>query len=92
MSIRLMGEMATGSAGKTGDPVQLSDDCIRTEVKQIDIFAKREMSDSGIFFHDQAPRRNPGQSDAARGMNRIAKVFFENAAPCRPRQQDRQEH
>src|SRR3984893_12158391 len=92
MSIRLVREMATASAGKTGDPIQLPNNGVRAEMKEFDIFADREMSDAGFFFHDQAARTNPCQSDPTGGMNRIAELLFENVAPRRPRQQDRQEH
>src|ERR1700704_1640049 len=92
MSIGLVREMTAVSAGKTGDPIQLPDDGVRAEMKQIDIFAEGEMSDAGIFFHDQAARTNPGQADPAGGMNRIAELLFEKAAPRRPGQEDRQEH
>src|ERR1700682_2325282 len=92
MSIGLVREMATVATGKTSDPIQLPNNGVRAEMKQIYIFAEREMPNAGIFFHDQAARTNPGQADPAGGMNRIAELLFENAAPGRPGQQDREEH
>ena len=61
-------------------------------MQQVDVFAKGQVSDARVLFHDQATRTNPGKSDSAGGMDRIAELLFEQAAPRRPRQQQRQEH
>src|SRR5213593_2224961 len=50
------------------------------------------MSDARVLLHDQATRTNPGETDSAGGMNRIAELGFEQPTPGRPRHQDRQEH
>ncbi len=92
MPIGLMREMPATAGGKSGDPIQLANDGVGAEMKQIDVLANRKVSNARIFFHDQAARSDPGQADPAGRMNDIAELFFEDAAPRRPRQQDRQEH
>ena len=47
------------------------------QMKKRDVFAKGEMSDRSVRLHDQAVRKNPGESDAAARMNRKAKLFLE---------------
>jgi len=44
-AVGLVREMATRSAGKTGDPIQLPDNRARAEMEQIDVLAKREVTD-----------------------------------------------
>ena len=92
LSAQLMGEMATAPTWKTGDPVQLSDNRVSAEMQQVDVFAKGQVSDARVLFHDQAAGTNPGESDSTGGMNRIAELLFEQAASRRPRQQERQDH
>ena len=90
--LRLMGKMPGMAGRKTGNPIQLPDDCVRVEVKQIRAFANREMSDPGMFLHDEAARKNPGQPDAAGRVQRIAKSSFEEAPAPFPRKEEREEH
>lgn len=91
-TVQLMGEMATAPTRKTGEPVQLSDNRVGAEMEQIDIFANVQVSDARVLFHDQAAGTNPGESNSTGGMDRIAELFFEQAAACRPWQQQRQKH
>ncbi|MEA2679279.1 MAG: hypothetical protein QOK03_1001 [Candidatus Binataceae bacterium] len=84
--VRLVSEVPARATRKTCDPVELSDDCMRAEAKQIDVFAKGEVTDARAFFHHKMPRENPGEADAARGMNRIAELLFEQGTTYRPRQ------
>src|SRR2546423_989718 len=89
-TLRLVGEMPAWPAGKTSDPVELSDDGVRAEMKQIDVFAEGQMTDAGALFHHKFSRKNPGESDAARRMNRITELFFEERAAQTPRQKKRE--
>ena len=89
LSVRLMGEMTAAPTRKTGDPVQLSDNRVSAEMQQVDVFTKSQMSDARVLFHDQAAGTNPGESNSTGGMNRVAELFFEQAASRRPRQQER---
>jgi hypothetical protein len=72
-----MPEMAAFATGKTGDPIQLSDDGMRAEVKQVDVLAEREMTYTRALFHDEAARENPGKTDIAVRMNGEAKLSFQ---------------
>src|SRR5207302_5799967 len=64
---------------------------MRTEMKEIDVLAKGEVADPGAFFHHEAPWENPGEPDSAGRMDRVTKLFFQEAAPHRPWKQDRDE-
>ena len=88
----LVREMPAGTRRKSGDPIQLPDDGVRAEMKQIGTFANREMPDARLFLHDEVPRKNPGKADMARGMDRIAELMREKAPAQSPGKQDRQEH
>lgn len=41
----LVSKMPARAAGKPGDPVELPDDSVRTEMEQVDVFAQREVAD-----------------------------------------------
>ena len=88
----LMREMPARARGKSGDPIQLSDDRVRPEMQQVDVLANSQVPDAGVLFHDQAPWKNPAEADAAAGMNGIAKLFLQQGAPQLPRKQHRKEH
>src|SRR2546423_3751672 len=93
MSILLVSKMAAGGAGrKTGDPVQLPDDSMRADVKQIDVLAKREVTDARIFFHDQSFRENPGKTDRRTGVNSKAELVLQERPPPRPRKKQTEKH
>ena len=81
--------MAARSAGKTGDPIQLPDNRVRAEMEQIDVLAKREVSDPRTFFHHEFSRENPGEPDVARRMDGITELLFEERAAQTPWQQKR---
>ena len=75
--VGLMREVPAGAAGETGNPIQLPDRRVRAEMKKVDILAEGEMPDARTFFHDETARQNPGKTDAAAGMDRIAELFLE---------------
>jgi hypothetical protein len=64
-----MREMASRSAGKSSDPLELSYDGVLTEVKQIDVLAQIQMANSRTFLHHEPARKNPAETDPARRMN-----------------------
>ena len=90
--VRLMREMPARAAGEAGDPIQLADDGVGTEMQKVDVLAKGEMPDAGVLLHDEPARENPGEADVAGGMKGIAELFLEKRAPERPRQQERKKH
>src|SRR5205085_141093 len=90
LPLGLMREVPAWPARKTGDPVQLADDGVRAEMKQIDIFAERQVTDPRPFLHHQPARKNPGETDAARRMDRIAELIFQERAAEFPRQEERE--
>ena len=56
LAVWQVSEMPARAAGKTGDPIQLADDGVRAEMEQIDVLAKRQVTDTRALFHDEAPR------------------------------------
>ncbi len=81
LPLRLMSEMTARTTWETRDPVQLANNGVRTEMKKIDVLAESEMTDPRTFFHDEAPRKNPGETDPARRMDRVTKLFFQESTP-----------
>jgi hypothetical protein len=67
--VRLMCEVPARARGETCDPIQLSDDCVGSEMQQIYVLAQSEVPDAGILLHDQAPRKNPAEANVTAGMN-----------------------
>ena len=47
-----MREMRRRPERKTGDPIGATDDRVRFEMKQVDIFADGSRADLTAFFHD----------------------------------------
>ena len=62
------------------------------QMKKRDVFAKSKMTNTRVRFHDQALREDPGESDAAARMKRVAKLLLEKRPAHRPREQDAEEH
>ena len=87
--LRLMGEMPARSAGKSRDPVQLADDGVRAEMKQIDVLAKRQVTDARAFFQDEVARKNPGEPDSAGRMDRKAELLLEQRTAQTPGKEKR---
>src|ERR1043166_3263558 len=79
-AVGLMCEMPAWSAGETGDPIQLPDNGMRAEMEQIDVLAKREVTDPRAFFHHEFSRKNPGETNVARRMDRITELLLEERA------------
>ena len=61
-------------------------------MQEVDILAYVQVPNAGILFHDQAPRKNPTETDATGRMQRIAKLAFEEAAPNAPGQEQTDQH
>ena len=76
----------------TGDPVSASDGCVRFQVQQIDVFAKRQVTDAAPFFHDQARRQDPGKANPAGGVNLVSESCFEKRPAKMRWQAHAQEH
>src|SRR6476469_7636367 len=85
LAIGLVSEMAARSAGKTSDPIELPDDGVLPEVKQIDVLAQSQVADPRAFLHHQPSGKNPRETDAARRVDRVAKLLFEQRPAKRPR-------
>jgi len=90
-ALRLMRKMPARAARKSGDPIQLPNDGVRAEMKQVDILAKRQVTDARAFFHDEFFRENPGEPDPAGGMDRITELLFEKRTAEAPGQEQGQE-
>src|SRR6185295_13719628 len=88
-SVGLMCKMTAWSTWKTGNPIQRPNDCVRSQVQQINVLAKSEMPNARVLLHDQALRENPAESDMATGMDRITKLFFKQGTLQRPRKHHR---
>ena len=67
--VRLMREMPARARREAGDPIQLADDCVGPEMQQVDVLAKSQVPDTGVFLHDQAPWKDPAEADVTAGMN-----------------------
>jgi hypothetical protein len=61
-------------------------------MKEIDVLANGKVTDARTFFENETARENPGESDMAAGMNRIAKLFFQERAPHSPGEQQGKKH
>ena len=47
-----MSEVPRRPERESRDPVAAADDCVRFEMKQINIFANRRATDTAALFHD----------------------------------------
>src|SRR4051794_26469351 len=90
--IRLMCEMPAAAERKTGDPIKLTDNGVRTDMQQVDVLADGEVADSAVLFHHESVWKNPRQPNVARRVDGVAKLPLEQPPPHRPGQHGRQQH
>jgi len=69
--------MTARTAWKSSDPIQMTDDRMSAELKEIDVLANVEVSNARVLFHDQMSRENPTKADVTARMNGVAELFLE---------------
>ena len=85
-------KMTRWSQGETGNPITPTDRGMLMQMKERDVFAKCEMSDRAVRFHDEAIRKDPCEPDAAGRMEREAKLLLEKRSTQRPWKQEAEKH
>ena len=78
------GKMRRWSEWKTSDPISPTNRRVRLQMKEIDVFANREMADAASLFHDQPGRKNAGEPDPAAWMNLIIEPLLQKSASQSP--------
>src|SRR5947209_19198815 len=91
-AIGLMREMGRWAKRKSSNPVGAADDCVRFQMKQVDILANRRATDAAVFLHDQSIRQNPGEANSCARMNLITELFFQKWSTQLPWQKKTEEH
>ena len=82
--VRFRGKMRRRPQWKTSDPISPTNRRLRLQMKEIDVFANRQMADTASLFHDQPGRKNAGEPDPAAWMNLIIELLLQKSASQSP--------